>query len=183
MGKTVAIPRGLFRPRKRRGGGKIANPILTAVLVVQLSSNLVRMSNCQSVLNFWEKNQNLWWRHHYFLEEIFGTFFFYFFFLLRKWFLNIKQFFFSFLMTWLDKWQQGRTHIRHILFKLFTNLCYIKIIKVIKFGDKIFNRTKVINKKTGGGGNFATPPPPPPQNRVKVRVSSFNDCCWKILFW
>ena len=41
------------------GGGKITSPILTAVLVVQLSSNLVRMSNCQSVLNFWKKNQNL----------------------------------------------------------------------------------------------------------------------------
>ena len=41
------------------GGGKITSPILTAVLVVQLSSNLVRMSNCQIVLNFWKKNQNL----------------------------------------------------------------------------------------------------------------------------
>ena len=40
-------------------GGKITFPILTAVLVVKLSSNLVRMSNCQSVLNFWKKNQNL----------------------------------------------------------------------------------------------------------------------------
>ena len=41
------------------GGGKITSPILTAVLVVQLSSNLVRMSNWQIVLNFWKKNQNL----------------------------------------------------------------------------------------------------------------------------
>ena len=38
-----------------RGGGKITSPILTDVLVVQLSSNLVRISNCQSVLNFWKK--------------------------------------------------------------------------------------------------------------------------------
>ena len=41
------------------GGGKITSPILTAVIVVQLSSNLVRISNCQSVLNILKKNQNL----------------------------------------------------------------------------------------------------------------------------
>ena len=123
------------------GGGKITSPILTAVLVVQLSSNLARMSNCQSVWNFWKKNQNVWWRHHYFLEKIFGTFFFFF-----------------FVMTWLDQWQQGRTHIRHISFKILTNLCYIKIIKVIKFWDKIFNRTKVINKNLKG--EVILPPPP-----------------------
>ena len=61
-------------------------------------------------------------------------------------------------MTWLDKWQQGRTHIRHILFKFLPNLCYIKIIKVIKFGDKIFNRTKVINKNLKGEVKFYLPP-------------------------
>ena len=75
-----------------------------------------------------------------------------------------KTKFYFFLMTWLDKWQQGRTHIRHILFKFLPNLCYIKKIKVIKFGDKIFNRTKVINKNLEGEVKL----PPPKKNRVKA---------------
>ena len=75
------------------GGGKITYPILTAVLVVQLSSNLVRMSNCQSVLNFWEKKIKIFddviiifWKKclelfFFFLEMIFKhkTIFFFFF--------------------------------------------------------------------------------------------------------
>ena len=50
---------GILTSYSGGGGGKITSPILTAVLVVQFSSTLVRISNCQSVLNFWKKNQNL----------------------------------------------------------------------------------------------------------------------------
>ena len=140
------------------GGGKITSPILTAVLVVQLSSNLVRMSNCQSVLNFWKKkSKSLMTSSLFFGKNVWNFFFFFFSFL--EMIFKQKTIFFFFLMTWLDKWQQGRTHIRHILFKFLTNLCYIKIIKVIKFGDKIFNRTKVINKNLEG--EVILPPPPP----------------------
>ena len=67
------------------GGGKITSPILTAVLVVQLSSNLVRMSNCQSVLNFWKKNIKLFDDViTIFWKKCLELFFFFFFFLLRN---------------------------------------------------------------------------------------------------
>ena len=157
----------------------------TTVLVLQLSSNLVRISNFLSVLNFWKKKSKsftFWWRHHNFLDKIFGIFYLFFFLEMRtSMFLkhfkhktkNIKhKTILFFLMTWLDKWQQGRTHIRHILFKFLPNLCYIKKIKVIKFGDKIFNRTKVINKNLEGEVIL---PPPPPKNRVKWNIYSHSD--------
>ena len=105
-----------------------------------------------------------------FWKKCLELFFLSLFFFLEMIFKHKTIFIFFILMTWLDKWQQGRTHIRHILFKFFANLCYIKIIKVIKFGDKIFNRTKVINKKPVGVAILPPPPPPPPpQNRVNSR--------------
>ena len=39
------------------------------------------------------------------------------------------------------------------------------IIKVIKFGDKIFNRTKIINKNLKG--EVILPPPPPKKKKKK----------------
>ena len=266
------------------GGGKITSPILTAVLVVQLSSNLVRISNFLSVLNFWillifcitgvtklfrmlftysagtfsafsfysivhliffslyfspwhsfkqslqylpdsslsfcgccatrMPNTRVWGKiTNYcssapivfklgqniklskcfkFLEKKIKIFhflmtsslffgkniwnFLFFFFLEMRTSMFLKHFKhktknikhktnFFFLMTWLDKWQQGRTHIRHILFKFLPNLCYIKKIKVIEFGDKIFNRTKVINKNLKGEVILPPPPPPPPAKK------------------
>ena len=46
------------------------------------------------------------------------------------------------------------------------------IIKVIKFGDKIFNRTKVINKNMEGEVIL---PPPPSKIGLMKRQSSVND--------
>ena len=53
------------------------------------------------------KSFTFWWRHHYFLEKIFGTFFFFFFFFLEMIFKHKTKKYIYFLMTWLDKWQQG----------------------------------------------------------------------------
>ena len=155
------ILRGLFRPRKRGGGGgwqnchPYTNCCSTGPIVFKLGQN-VKLSKCFKFLE--KKSKFLMTSSLFFGKNVWNFFFTFFFFFLEMIFKHKTIFFFFFLMTWLDKWQQGRTHIRHISFKFFTNLCYIKILKVIKFGDKIFNRTKVINKKSVG---VAILPPPP----------------------